>query len=180
MKPVLLLDLIVFYLFAGCTSKIYFTDSIRNRLENADVSLQSIQYYSSKKLDIRKELETGKAKVKSGKVKLENGKYIQHIYLSNKTPGVCKTIGEGKLGIAFEQGEGKILNFGQTLSNGDKNPFYQINAIAWEKGAGKILYDGDYYYIQPSGSDAKLQIKRSALKNKTKVKARSMKGIRVK
>jgi hypothetical protein len=152
---------------------------IRQRIENANLSIKEIQFYNDQKVTLRRELESGKTQVESGKVKLENGKYIHYIYLQQYTPGICKEISPNALDLSFEKGSGRILTFGtpEVMFGPSERP-YQLQAIEWKDGIGKILYDNDYYYIQPRGSEAKLKIKKSVL-NKIKVEKRTMKGLRI-
>jgi hypothetical protein len=173
--------IIAFVLIAGllssCATKVYFTEDIRNRIESAGISLKQIQYYNNIQVTLKRELTSGKTKVESGKVKLEDGRYIHYIFLNPLTPGVCKNINDNKLSIAFEEGNNKTLNFGKPKDGNGSSP-YQIYAIEWNDNVGKINYEGETYYIQPRGSNAKLMIKKSVL-NKLDIEKRRMKGVRL-
>jgi len=168
---------LVCFLFTCCTPKVYFTKDIRNRIESANISLNNIQYYNDRKVILRRELESGYTKVQSGKVKLENGRYINYIILGSKTPGICTNSFTDKLNIAFESGQGTSLTFGLSPETGNFSR-YQIFALQWTGQIGKIEYDGETYYIQQKGSGAQLMIKKKVL-NKIDVEKRRMKGVRI-
>lgn len=176
MRKHFITQLIFLLLVSGCAPKVYFTNDIRSRIENANIPLTELQYYNDRKVTLKRQLTSGTTEVKSGKVKLENGMYIHYIFLNPKTPGICKQIYDNKLGIAFESGSRNILAFGQS-EEGSSDP-YQIFAIEWVNGIGRINYEGKDYYIQPEGGNAKLMIRKSVL-NKIDVDKRRMKGLKI-
>ena len=165
------------FILSGCATKVYFTDEIRKRIEGSGISLKQIQYYNNMQVTLKRELTSGKTNVESGKVKLEDGRYIHYIYLKPNTPGVCKTIYDNKLSIAFEEGSNKTLAFGKGKDEKSNTP-YQIFAIEWKNNVGKVNYEGNTFYIQPGGGQAKLMIKKSVL-NKIDIEKRKMKGVRL-
>lgn len=165
--------------FGSCgSSKSYFTTDVRNRVEKMNVSLDKLQYYVDRDVELRRELESGDASVSSGQVKFENGKYVHIILLKKNTPGVCvKSSGTGWISVSFEDGEGKKINFGKP-KDGSDYAAYQIYADKWNKSYGEITYDGKTYYIQPSGSNAVLMIRKSVV-DRLEVEKRVMKGRKI-
>ena len=173
----LLFTLTIFLIVTSCAPKVYFTTDLRKKIENANISLKDIQYYSDRRVTLKRELESGNTQVQTGKVRFENGKYIHYIILKPNTPGVCKNIYRNKLDTQFENGQNRVLSFGISEDD-DNNEPYQIFASKWENNIGEIKYDSYTYYIQSHGSRAKLQIKKSVL-NKIDIEKRKMKGIRI-
>lgn len=173
----LLITSTILLVISGCAPKVYFTTDLRKKIENANISLKDIQYYCDRKLTLKRELESGKTQVQTGKVKFESGKYIHYIILNPNTPGVSKEIFSEKLKTQLENGQNRTLTFGKP-KNGDDNVPYRIFAKEWKNGIGEINYDNYTYYIQYVGSEAKLQIKKSVL-NKIDIDKRKMKGIRI-
>ncbi len=171
---------IVMALFSGCVSKVYFTDEIRHKIEKKGLSLKNIQYYTDVDVTLKRELPSEQINVESGKVKEENGKLINFVYLSQYTPGVCDTIYNDKImGIKFEQGQNKTLLFGKWPEEGEgKDTLYKIFALDWKNDTGKVIYDSTVFYIQPEGSQAKLMINKKVL-NKIDVNKRRMKGVKL-
>ena len=162
----------------ACSSpKTYFTSSIRAKVENSHQPLEQIQFYSDRDIVLRREIKTGEAKVTSGKVKFENGHYVNIITLKKNTPGVCTVVKNNVVGISFEQGENKFLTFGKTKFAKPDDP-YRILANEWVNDYGVINYDGKQYHIQSSGTEASIMIKSKLLK-KSKVEEREMKGRKV-
>lgn len=174
----------VFLLMLGLSScgvpMSYFTTSVRTRLEGKSIPVEKLQFYVDTNVELRRELASGEATVSSGKVKIENGKSIHIIKLRRLTPGICVASKEGKLDVSFETGEGKFLTFGVKAEG--PNQIYQLvvdewvkNPNGWQSTQGKITYDGETYYIQPAGGEAKLMIQKSVV-TKLDVDRRVMKG----
>lgn len=179
MKKILpLVSLVLILIVSSCTPKVYFNPDLRQKLESANVPLTKIQYYCDKTVVLKRELAEGNTTVETGKVVFENGKYIHYIVLEPKTPGVCKSVDSNKIVTQFELGNNRYLTFGINAGNLNKYAPYQIQAVEWNNNGGKINYDGQIYFIQTSSKEAKLQVKKSAL-NKSKVKTRKMKGVKV-
>jgi len=161
----------------SCTPKVYFTQDIKNRLEQNKVDLKSIQFFNDRKVTLKRELKSGDAKVSSGKVKFENGRFINLIILKPYTPGIIEYKYPEYLTISFEFGLGKTIDFGKP-KNGSMYGAYQILAEKWENNLGKINYDLQDFYIQPEGAGAKLMIKKSEL-TKINIDKRVIKGRRI-
>jgi hypothetical protein len=169
---------IVAIAFASCsTPKTYFSSSIRTRVENSSIPVTKLQYYVDRDVEIRREVESRTAKVESGVIKLENGKYVNIVTLKKNTPGICTRIYPDKIDVSFEVGDGKYLTFGR-LKNADINAAYTLYANSWMNDMGAITYDGKQYYILPAGSEAKLMIKKSVLQT-NKVDKHEMNGRKV-
>ena len=165
-------------LLAACSSsKTYFTAGIRSRVEANQQPLEKIQFYSDRDIILRRELETGETKVTAGKVKIENGHYINIITLPKNTTGVCTVVKNNVVGISFEAGDNHYLTFGKT-KNAQANDPYRILANEWVNDYGVINYDGKKYHIQPEGTEAAILIKTKMLK-KHRVEEREMKGRKV-
>jgi len=169
---------------ASCAGpKSYFTIGIRSKIENKSIPLSQLQFYVDRDVELRRELSTGDAKVNSGKIKFENGKYIHIILLKKFTPGVCTQTYPNSLDVSFELGDGKNLTFG-VPNQASSDYIYQIFALEWIKNnrslgeMGRITYDNKTYYIQPNGTSAKLMIKKSVV-DKLEISKRVMKGRKV-
>ena len=176
---------VVFILgFTACKTipKSYFTVDTRNKVEEKSISMDKLQYYIDKDVELRRELTSRDAKVSSGKVKIENGKYINVILLKQGTLGVCTQTRRNSLDIAFESGDGKNINFGVPDRSGS-NTVYSLYADQWVSNynnpeIGKITYDGQVYYMRFTGARPKLMIKKTAT-DKYEVNKRVMSGRKI-
>jgi len=164
-------------LYSCSAPKTYFTSGIREKIEHSHQPLEKIQFYADRNIVLRRELKTGETKVTSGKVRIENGHYINTITLKKNTPGVCTVVKNNVLGISFEEGENKFLNFGKTKYAKPDDP-YRILANEWINDFGLVEYEGKQYHIQSAGTDASIMIKTSLLR-KSKIEEREMKGRKV-
>jgi hypothetical protein len=178
MKKIAILFGFIPFIITSCgSSKTYFTADIRGKVEASHQPLEKIQFYADRDIVLRRDMETGEAKVSSGKVKIENGHYVNIITLKKNTPGVCTVARGNAVDISFEQGINKYLTFGKTRYAAPEDP-YRILANNWENDYGVIMYEGKQYYIQPEGTEAGIMIKSSVLK-KSVVDEREMKGRKV-
>ena len=174
MKLFKISSLLLFLFIASCTPKSYFNSEIRAKVESKAISVNQLQYYVDKDVELRRELSSGDMKVSSGKVKMEKGKYVHIIYLKKNTPGVCTRVSSNNLEISFETGDNKYLTFGKT-KNAQPNDPYRILANDWVSDYGVVNYDGKKYHIQPEGTEAAILIKTKMLKTYS-VEERKMKG----
>jgi hypothetical protein len=169
--------LFVFLLMgAACSNKSYFTPNTRKLVEAKSVPLSKIQFYVDRDIILERDIKSGEAEAKSGKVIVENGKTVNIIKLKKNTPGVCNNVRSNGLDISFEAGDGKSIVFSEVV-NGKPGDPYQISAEKWIKDLGQVTYDGNKYYIT-EGSEAKLLIMKKVIGNVT-TQARTMKGVKV-
>ncbi len=143
----------LFVLFASCSKTIYFSQDMRNNLKKNYLSIDKIQFYNSRKIILRRNLSYADTKVARGKIKFENGQYVENIIIPKKTPGVAISEGRDYINVAFEDGDNRFLRF---VLNGENE--YQISASKWNQGYGKVKYDTLFYYIEPKSSKAVLKV----------------------
>ncbi len=175
MKKKYLTLLVLPFLAIACSSpKTYFTSSIRSAVESNHQPLEKIQFYADRDIVLRRDMNIGETTVTSGKVKIENGHYVQIITLKKNTPGICTVVKNNIVGISFEAGPNKYLTFGKIKNAKPEDP-YRLQINDWVKDVGVIDYEGKKYRIQPEGTTAGIKIKTSLLK-KDKREERKMKG----
>jgi hypothetical protein len=164
-------------LLSACgATKSYFTQDVRKKIEDRSVSLEQVQFYVDRDIELRREVNSGQLDVTSGKVKFENGRYLHIILLKRGTPGVCVQAKDKTINVSFETGDNKTLTFG--VPSGGKTGGYQICAEEWKNNLGKVTYDGEVYTLQPAGAAAALMIKKSVVDH-LEVKVRKMKGRKI-
>jgi hypothetical protein len=169
---------------ACSTPKSYFTAETKNRIDANSIPVQKLQFYIDKDVELRRELSSkDDTKVSSGKVILENGKYVNIILLKKGTPGICTNANGGMLDIAFESGNNKNISFALPLG-ANSNTAYSLSAEKWLNNyntaeVGKITYDGQVYFMRFNGARPKLMIKKSDINN-YEVNKRTMKGRKIK
>jgi hypothetical protein len=165
----------------------YFTVDTRKRVEERAIPVEKLQFYVDKDVELRRELAARDAKVTSGKVVFENGKYVNIILLKAGTQGVCTMALNNTLEISFENGENKNLRFSVPERAGS-TAVYSLYADQWMNTystynpsviqVGKIVYDGEIYHMRFSGERPKLMIQKTA-KDKYQVNTRVMSGRKV-
>ena len=147
--------IIALFFITACSPKtIYFTQDIRQKVEQEGLEIKDVQFYNSHQITLQRNLSYEETKLASGTISVENGKYIEIIQIKKETPGICENAGRNALDIAFEAGDDRFLKF--VLNAG---MLYQISAIEWRDRMGKVNYDTLTYYIKPGGEKAMLKVK---------------------
>ena len=189
MKFISTLSVIFVLALSSCSTlqRSYFTVDTRKRVEEIPIPLEKLQFYIDKDVELKRELAARDAKVSSGKVVFENGKYVNIILLRAGTLGVCTRSLNNTLEISFENGENKSIRF-VVPEKATSGTAYSLYADQWISSyntynpqvsqEGKIVYDGELYYMHFSGERPKLMIEKSA-KDKYQVNKRVMTGRKV-
>ena len=155
-KLFVLLALLSVGLLSACAARkaVYFTQPIRQNVESYDIIVDQIQFYNSHKIVLYRNLSYEQTKVASGKIRFENGEFIERIIIKKNTPGLCETFDDNMIDVSFEQGENRQLKFVR-----DSQDKYRISALEWKNKEGKINYDTTFFYIAPGGERALLKVK---------------------
>ena len=126
----------------------------KNLLKN-NLDIKDVQFYTSKKIVLKRNLTYKETKLARGKIKYQNGQYFEEIIIPKNTPGVLEKDSANILGVAFEKGRNRALKF---VLN--KNDHYQLSALLWNDGYGRVSYDTLVYYVEPRSSQAVLKVKK--------------------
>jgi hypothetical protein len=190
MKFLSTLSIILVLALSSCSTlqKSYFTVDTRKRVEERAIPVEKLQFYIDKDIELRRELTARDAKVTSGKVVFENGKYVNIILLRAGTSGVCTLALNNTLDISFENGDNKNIRF-NVPERAASGAVYSLFSDQWMKTykntydpniseVGKIIYDGDVYFMRFSGDRPKLMIQKTA-QDKYQVNKRVMSGRKV-
>ncbi len=172
--------------FSACTTKVYFTETLRHALEQKKVELTRLQFYIDRDVELIRVVHSSQAATNAGKVQLENGKYINIIDLPKGTSGVCTKADSGRVEVSFESGEGRFLPFGleKKTASAEGERYYVLQT---QGDSIKVDYAGNRYtartysgYEQSvgRGTQARLMLKKSQV-NKMTVERRKMSGRRV-
>ncbi|MFM7015258.1 MAG: hypothetical protein ACKOX3_02920 [Bacteroidota bacterium] len=156
------IGLLAIVLFASCSPKIPFTQSVRERYKLTSQELSKLQFYISDEVVLKNGTPTEIDKaVEDGKLVIKTSKNDELVVIKAKTPGtVDETVDMSTLKVAFEDGMNKGLVF---ISKGDKNGYYRIAALQ-DGGRFKMNYNNQEYYLQ-GGGNAILLFKKKSLKD---------------
>ena len=156
----MLISVIVFaalLVSSGCASRnsLYLTQQLRDRISSYNISPEQVQYYNDRKFVLQRNVTKDEARVMGGKVRFVNGQFVERIVIRKMTPGVCEKYGPDFLDVSFETGDNRTLKFMVNYRGR-----YQISAIEWRKGYGRVEYDTTFYYIMPGGERTSLKEKK--------------------
>jgi hypothetical protein len=139
-------------ILSGCSSSrkmsrdyVPFTSQLKQRLERDSIDIRKVQFYVDQKLILSRYLDDEKAQVTSGKVRLENGKYINEVIIPPFTPGVCEEIQNGNLMISFEKGSSD-MGFG--LGSGYTASTYVLYGYDWRNGTAVVNFDNKKFRVR--------------------------------
>jgi hypothetical protein len=153
-----------------------FTRDLRTKLEKENIDLRQVQFYIDQKLILSRNLGDQKVEVKSGVVKLENGKYTNDVIIPAFTPGICDNTDNDRLMINFEKGNNDIA-FGP--GSGYTFNEYVLYGTEWKNGTAAVTYDSNKFRARCGTcsdiASATLVIRKSEL-DKMEKKSRTLKG----
>ncbi len=170
-KLIVLMAFVISLIFiSSCANYVYFTEEIRDDLNNNSLDIEKVQYYNSDKIVLRRHLTKDEIELAKGTIRFENGQYFEEIIIPRKTKGIAISKSNELLNIAFETGDNRDLLF--SLNDDDK---YQISADNWKDNYGCVYYDTANYFIIPSSSNTLLMVSKEDISNYER-KRRVLKG----
>ncbi len=156
MKKLILLILLP-VLISSCSNKIIFTSDIQKKLIEKDLDIKKVQFYNSDKIILTRIVPHNAARVADGEIRFENGQYVEEIIIKKETPGICRSVNNIELGISFEQGQNKVVNFRlNKVTN-----YYVIDVERHASNTLKLVYDSLIFMIQPESEKAKLLVRKN-------------------
>lgn len=129
---------------SSCSNKIPFTYDIKSKIERHDLDVSKVQFYNSEKIILRSTAPLDDAKIQNGEISLENGQVVEEIIINKETPGICRLNEDYTLGISFEPGNNRTINF--RLNKMSKT--YDLEIIKEGHESGRVVYDSVIYNIQ--------------------------------
>ena len=195
MKRSIFIILSIALLFSSC--RVHFNENLKTSITKQNIDLKKIQYYNSKKIELTRIVNSSDTKVEGGKVKLENGKYVETIVIKAKTAGICDSISGNKMYVRFENGDNRSLCFynqnpndsygvyklkGENCRKVERN--YTITSenntqvISADFYVCNVQYEGKTYEVKYSQVPILLIKKKHSYTKKTK--KRKAKGVKVK
>jgi hypothetical protein len=139
---------------SGCSSKVFYTQEYRIKVDSAHINPSKLQFYNDKEFLIRRKTVTKEVKSEEGIVTSTEGLRVQDIRVRRGTPCRVDSVSGNYYYMSFEIGEGNTVRF-------YKNSFdyYQIGADKWVRGRGSVKYGGKECEIERIGNDCLLMVK---------------------
>lgn len=167
-------------LVCSCSSSrkdfVPFTRDLKTKLETENIDLRQVQFYVDQKMILSRNLGDQKVEVKSGVVRLENGKYTNEVIIPAFTPGICDATVNDKLMISFEKGNNSLA-FGP--GSGYTFNEFVLYGTEWKNGTAAVTYDSNKFRARCGTcsdiASATLVIRKKQL-DKMERKSRILKG----
>lgn len=136
-----LLCLSLHFISTGCASHIAFTQELREEYNLTDDELKNLQFYTSDKIVLERELISADREVSSSHILVtKQGKQIDQVIIKKGTPGITISSTPSTLDISFE--EGSFLLFSCGL---DQKGEYEIYVTNRRMGNGELTFEDQVY-----------------------------------
>ena len=142
-KTIPFLILLLIPILQGCSPKLVFTQSIKEKVQRVGGDLTKIQYYNETEILLQRVLSKTEVGIAKGKVEVRDGKQIESIRFNPLTPGICMEHMPNKLKVSFESGSTRFLFF-KKLPRGEN---YVLVANRDVGGKKIVNYDGKPYEL---------------------------------
>ena len=167
-----LLAILTLSMIFSCSRKIAYTSTVQLSHNFSEENMKKVQFYTSDVIILVQTKQEGDVIIQDGKLVLRNSKDIEKIVIPKNTPCVLERIvDESKILVSFEQGNDKVLLFG---NNG--NGCYSLMSKDWNVGVGTIPYANKNY--KTTNGNVFLLIAAKKL-NRLSAKERTVKGRKI-
>jgi len=176
--PTMLCAALFVTLFCTCSPQLsYFTQDLYKENNWSNEELKEIQFYLSEDIVLRKQVREGSSEIRSGKIKIVNGKEVEEIVIKRGTPGIFVfSPKKNRFAVSFEDsGTERYLMFGPNPNRGDR---YVLLASEWKDKRGKVTYDNTTYLVSSQSSISALMVDLKRTRN-LRVKSRRAEGRRL-
>lgn len=157
-----LLVIVVPVLLSSCSQKrVPFTQQLREKHQLKPEEIKAIQFYISNDLVLRRGDQESKKVTNDGELTLLNDAVMEEVVIKAGTPCLIRDVIDGnQVTVSFEDNGNKFLVFG-SLNNRDG--YYTLRALDWNKGRGKLSYGEKMYVTSPGSKDVFLVLKLKSL-----------------
>ena len=145
-------------IFSSCGPTLTpFTQNLYEKGRWTDAELRQIQFYLSDDIVMRRELSGSLSEIRSGDIKMIDGRKIEEIVIRRGTPGVFLFSPKSdRFAVSFEEGDDqRYLIFGPSPKAGDR---YVQLAAEWRRRDGTVTYDGRKYRVDVASAFAGLMV----------------------
>ncbi len=138
MKPrFFALTVTLIFVLSSCSTRLsYFTQDLYAEYNWTDNDWKKIQFYISNDIFLRRELSGVASEINSGKIRVENGRWIEEVIIPKRTPSAFifspKT---ERFAVSFD--EGNDIRYPIFGPNPKFNDRYVLLASERQKGGGK-------------------------------------------
>ncbi|MCR9165762.1 MAG: hypothetical protein ACE37F_07770 [Nannocystaceae bacterium] len=176
----LVLGLLLFS--AGCTRRVYFSQSIRDGLEGSagmedatkrEAAEDSLQYFAAHRIVLERDAKSRDENISGGRIIVRRGRLIEQVVIRRGTPGIATDWGDDWIAVSFE--EGTSLVFEKAAADRGGSVLYRLRTSAGPLGAPVVDFNNLGWKLASAHYNATLQVKRNAA-GKRKKRRRVLQG----
>lgn len=161
------------FLLASCGRKVYLDQTVKNKLDQQQISLKKIQFYNVGSFELERNISSEAMIAMAGKIRMKNDKYVELIRFKHKTAAVCDSVAGQDLFIRFEKGPQKYFVFSL-----NKKGYYELKNSREEAGIQYVMYGGMEYKLSTESGNVFLLARRIRDKG-ADINKRKVKGLKV-
>lgn len=142
---------------ASCSNHLtYFTKDVYDDYRWEEGDLKKIQFYLSRDIRLKRNIEGGSAEVIEGKIIVENGRQVEQVVIPKGTPGVfIFSPKKDRFAVSFEDSDDRYLVFGPNPKYSDR---YVLLASEWNRNNGEVSYAGKKWQVSTEEAYAALLV----------------------
>lgn len=170
---------------AGCTRRVYFSQSIRDGLEggagmedaeDASTAENSLQYFAAHRIVLERDAKSRNENISGGRIIVRRGRLIEQVVIRRGTPGIATEWGEDWIAVSFE--EGTSLVFQKAEADRAGSVLYRLKATLGPLGAPVVDFNNLGWKLASPHYNATLQVKQNAA-GKRKKRRRVLRGRKI-
>lgn len=170
---------------AGCTRRVYFSQSIRDGLEggagmedaeDASTAENSLQYFAAHRIVLERDAKSRNENISGGRIIVRRGRLIEQVVIRRGTPGIATEWGEDWIAVSFE--EGTSLVFEKAEADRSGSVLYRLKATLGPLGAPVVDFNNLGWKLASPHYNATLQVKQNAA-GKRKKRRRVLRGRKI-
>jgi len=145
------------FMMSCASSRVPFTQQLRDQNKLNMEELKSIQFYTSNTLVLKRGENQDIKETEKGELTVVKDAKVEEVIIRAGTPCVIKEVVDGnRITVSFNQDGSKYLVFG-SVSNRDG--YYTLMARDWKNGKGKVNYGEQTFMTSPGSKDVFLVFK---------------------
>ena len=168
--------LLLLLLGTACSPRLTpFTEQLYDDFGWSQDDLKQIQFYVSRDIDMKRQLNAGASRIEGGKIRIENGREVEVITIQRGTPGVFLFSPKAdRFAVSFESDDSQFLMFGPSPVSSGRF----VLRGDFNRNSGLVTYGDRKYSVDNTAGYASLLVDLRKI-TKTQRKSRVARGRKI-